>query len=208
MAANLFTGLNISTWVIWTYFGIGLGPFLIWVYTPVFSSIPPSSFATGVYGNQVFLFRSAAFWFGTLYATLLALLPRYIIRYFRQNYFAHDIDLMRLVRRFHPEVDPSTHPLLGGKFQPKIERDESGETARGEIPLGDMKKAENGESRSRHKANPSQTSVDGFGRHPSARGSAVDSESWLACFVLTSQCLPVFHATRHVVSTLQWKKAE
>jgi phospholipid-translocating ATPase len=188
MVANLFTGLNIFTWVGWTYFGIALGIFLVWVYTAVFSSIPPSSFVTGVYGNQVFLFRSYAFWFGVIFATLLALLPRYILRYFKQNYFPDDLDVMRLVRKYHSDADPATHPLLGGKFHERTAKQaESAGTPTQStpdvIPMEPMEpvpsKMEEGEgkaplARKLFKTHSNATSK--MGRHPSARGSAVDSE--------------------------------
>ncbi|WRT65198.1 uncharacterized protein IL334_002141 [Kwoniella shivajii] len=119
MVANLFTGLNIDSWTRWTWFGIFFGPILVWLFTAVYSIIPPSSFYTGVYGNDVFLFRSAAFWLGWPFVLVVALLPRYIIRYLDQNAFGDDIAKMRLVRKYHPEADPYTHPSLGGKLGEK-----------------------------------------------------------------------------------------
>jgi phospholipid-translocating ATPase len=187
MVANFFTGLNIYAWVGWTYFGILLGPFLVWVYTAVFSSIPPRSFVTGVYGNQVFLFRSYAFWFGWPFVLVVALLPRYFIRVARQNYFADDIDLMRLVRRINPEIDPATHPMLGGKFAEK-EKTEEVESDRGDIPMKELQggvvdvKAQTPMAVDEEVGRPSigagrpSMSSARFGMHGSARGSAVDSE--------------------------------
>jgi phospholipid-translocating ATPase len=190
MVANLFTGLNIFTWVGWTYFGIAFGIFLVWVYTAVFASIPPSSFVTGVYGNQVLLFRSYAFWFGVIYATLLALLPRLFIRFIMQNYLPDDIDVMRLVRKFHPEADPQTHPKLGGNFHEKTFKPtdsnetptQGSESAPNVIPMEPIpSKVEEGENKPTSvkkglfKTHSNATSR--MGRHPSARGSAVDSES-------------------------------
>ncbi|WVQ83909.1 hypothetical protein IAT38_006053 [Cryptococcus sp. DSM 104549] len=129
MVANLFSGLNIDAWTGWVWFAVWFGPFLIWVFTAVYSIIPPSSFYTGVYGNDVFLFRSAAFWFGWPFAVVIALLPRYIFRTFRQNILPYDVDTMRLVRKYHPEADLYSHPLLGGKLgQPEGEDIEAGET--------------------------------------------------------------------------------
>ncbi|KAL7423375.1 hypothetical protein Q5752_002678 [Cryptotrichosporon argae] len=116
MVANLFSGLNIDAWTGWVWFAVFLGPFLIWVFTAIYSIIPPSSFYTGIYGNDIWLFRSAAFWFGWPLVLVLALLPRYIIKAVKQNYIPTDVELMRLVRKYHPEADPATHPLLGGKL--------------------------------------------------------------------------------------------
>lgn len=116
MIANLFSGLNIDAWSWWVVFGVWVGPVLIWLFTAIYSVIPPSSFYTGVYGNDVFLFRSAAFWFGWPFVIVFSLMPRYLIKYAKQNIFPNDIDIMRLVRKYHPEADPFTDPMLGGKL--------------------------------------------------------------------------------------------
>ncbi|WVO15675.1 hypothetical protein L204_103336 [Cryptococcus depauperatus] len=123
MVANLFSGLNIDAWTGWVWFAVWFGPFLVWVFTAIYSIIPPSSFYTGVYGNDVFLFRSAAFWFGWPFVLVIALLPRYLIRTFRQNIVPNDVDTMRLVRKYQPDINLYTHPMLGGKLAPKDELD-------------------------------------------------------------------------------------
>ncbi|ORY23821.1 putative phospholipid-translocating ATPase [Naematelia encephala] len=119
MVANLFSGLNMDTWTGWAWFAIWFGPFLVWVYTAIYSIIPPSSFYTGVYGNDVFLFRSAAFWFGFPFVIVISLLPRYLLKTFKQNVRPNDVELMRLVRKFQPTVDLERHPMLGGKLSEK-----------------------------------------------------------------------------------------
>ncbi|KAK4685890.1 phospholipid-translocating ATPase, partial [Tremellales sp. Uapishka_1] len=149
LVANFFIGLNIDNWNGWVIFAILFGPVLIWLFTAIYSIITPASFYTGVYGNDVFLFRSAAFWFGWPFAVIIALLPRLLYRAIRQNYLPNDIDLMRLVRTFHPEVDVETHPLLGGKlgddvdenrprtdFGPNAEAHEPGHE--GEVEMNDL----------------------------------------------------------------------
>ncbi|WVF70430.1 hypothetical protein IAT40_005220 [Kwoniella sp. CBS 6097] len=133
MVANLFTGLNIDSWTGWTYFGILFGPVLIWLFTAIYSIIPPSSFYTGVYGNDTFLFRSAAFWFGWPFVFVIAMLPRYMIRYLNQNVYGDDIDLMRLVRKYHPGIDPFNHPMLGGKLSKKDKEEFENEDEDGDL---------------------------------------------------------------------------
>lgn len=192
MVANFFTGLNIFAWVGWTYFGILFGPALVWVYTAVFSSIPPSSFVTGVYGNQVFLFRSYAFWFGWPFVIVIALMPRYFIRFARQNLFPDDIDQMRLVRMYQPEADPATHPLLGGKLAEKAEGGPEADTAAAagdgiqmqqinpsKVEEANGKPLPQSEQEGRPSMHHPRSSMSSgrFGRHGSARGSQVDSES-------------------------------
>ncbi|WWD21912.1 hypothetical protein CI109_106400 [Kwoniella shandongensis] len=125
MVANLFSGLNIEAWTGWVWFAVWVGPFLVWVFTAIYSIIPPSSFYTGVYGNDVFLFRSAAYWFGWPFVVVVALLPRYLIKTFKQNIVPNDVDTMRLVRKYQPDVNMYTHPMLGGKLQEKKGQPES-----------------------------------------------------------------------------------
>lgn len=116
MAANLFSGLNIDAWSWWVVFAVWVGPFLIWVFTPIYSVVPPTTYISGVYGNDVFLFRSAAYWFAWPFVLILALMPRYLIKFSKQNLWPNDIDTMRLVRKYNPDVDPYTHPMLGGRL--------------------------------------------------------------------------------------------
>ena len=198
MVANLFTGLNIDTWTGWTWFAIWFGPFLVWVYTAIFSIIPPSAFYTTVYGNQVFLFRSAAFWFGWPFALLIALLPRYLIRTYIQNFASNDIETMRLVRRFNPSIDPATHPLLGGKLRTKatggtdlVEEEPEQED---HIPMTDLEGGYKPSRPSLGEPRPSMQSAR-FGMHSSARGSQVDSEYVVAMFA-NGQCPLDFHVSQ------------
>ena len=161
-----------------------------------FSIIKPSSFVTGVHGNDTFLFGSYSFWFGWPFVLIIALLPRYLIRVCRQNFFPDDIDLMRLVRRFHPDVDPATHPMMGGKLaaaamgkQPDEDVvDNSDEIRMKELNANTAAASESEYARKRAEEEgiqgrpsiglprSSMTSAR-LGMHGSARGSQVDSES-------------------------------
>lgn len=117
MMANLFSGLNIDAWSWWVVFAVWVGPFLIWVFTAIYSIVPPTTYNSGVYGNDLFLFRSAAYWFGWPFVLIISLLPRYLIKYGKQNIFPNDIDIMRLVRKYQPGVDVNNDPRLGGKLR-------------------------------------------------------------------------------------------
>lgn len=203
MVANFFNGLNVYSWNWWTFGAILLGPFLVWVFTAIYSIIPPSSFYTGVYGNDVFLFRSAAYWFGWPFVLIIALLPRYLFKWFQQNIIPNDVDTMRLVRKYSPDVDPATHPLLGGKLQEKAagERPEdqdrpqpvSAEAHKGhdqmeDIPLTDLEGQRPRGIAGMLMSRPSQRSQQSgrYAQSSSARGSQVDSESLVPFFPLTS----------------------
>jgi phospholipid-translocating ATPase len=196
MVANLFHALNVDHWNWWTLGAIALGPFLVWVFTAVYSVIPPSSFYTGVYGNDVFLFRSAFFWFGIPLVIIIALLPRYLIRTLKVNFKPNDIETMRLVRKYRADVNPYTHPLLAGKLQEKgvdegvdaVRADahtdiEAGRTD--EIPMSEFEQGYSMASQPNSPVTPkkgrpsieSQRPTSRYGQNPAARGSQVDSES-------------------------------
>ena len=164
MAANLFSGLNINAWNGWVWFAVLFGPALVWLFTAIYSIIQPSSFYTGVYGNDIFLFRSYAFWFGWPFVLIISLLPRFLFKVWGQNVAPDDIGTMRLVRRFQPDVDPAKHPLLGGKLREEKEDGAETEERRGDIQMSQ-----------RPGLGPTPSSR--FGMHQSARGSGVDSES-------------------------------
>jgi len=169
MVANLFSGLNIDAWTGWVYFAVAFGPILIWLFTIVYSVISPSSFYTGVYGNDSFLFPSAAFWFGFILVIVLALLPRYLIRTFHQNIVPGDVDTMRLVRKYSPQVDVYNHPMLGGKLG------EHPAEVNGEIAMKEV----NHSGEDHFDSQPSYDGRPSMSGRPSgtyARGSQVDSE--------------------------------
>jgi phospholipid-translocating ATPase len=196
MVANGFTALNISAWTLWTWVAILFGPVLVWLFTAIYTIIPPSSFNTGVYGNDYYLFRSAAFWFGWPFVFVIALLPRYLVRFYRQAVHPNDLDAMRSIRKYDKQVDLERHPLLGGKLsekamgaspavQAEAEREAKGGSKEG-IPLG--KTSGEGEgggggemdsyamtSRPANKPRVS-TGSNRFGQIGTARGSQVDSE--------------------------------
>jgi phospholipid-translocating ATPase len=181
MVANAFHAINIRAWTGWTYFAIALGPFLVWVYTAIFSIIPPSSFATGVYGNDVFLFRSAAYWFGWIYVFVIALLPRYLFLHIKLIYFPDKIDELRLVRKYHPEIDFATHPM----FNPDTPANGENGTE-GEIPMDNLKKVKSKASAKSSRSVQARPSIGAprasmssarFGANASARGSQLDSKS-------------------------------
>lgn len=114
MVANAYTGFNIHAWNSWVAFAILFGPVLIWVYTAIYSIIPPSSFATFAYGNTTYLFPAAYFWFGVILTFVIALLPTYLWQAYKEIYRPTDVDVLNQVRRFRPDVDIATDPSLGG----------------------------------------------------------------------------------------------
>ncbi|KAF8514068.1 phospholipid-translocating ATPase [Gautieria morchelliformis] len=115
MVANVFNGLNTHAWTGWVWFAVSIGIILVWVYTAIYSLISPSAIATPVYGNQVFLFRSPIFYFSMFLAFFLALAPRFLFKAIQIQYWPTDIDILKEVRRSHPDLDFRDHLLLGGR---------------------------------------------------------------------------------------------
>ena len=199
MVANLFSGLNILEWNWWTLFAVLFGPVLVWAFTGIYSLVSPGWFYTGVYGNDVFLFRSAAFWFGWIFVTVVALMPRAFIKWWSQTISPSDTDTMRALHKFHPnDIDVWTDPMLGGKLR-EDPRDESrpldmgqdleheqhqadvfgdggaGVRTSNDIPLHDLE-AGGRNPRAANRQSRQSFQSQRFGQIHSARGSQVDSE--------------------------------
>ena len=66
-------------------------------------------------GNNVYLFPSALYWFSIPLAFFLALLPRFLMKAIKSYYWPSDIDILKEIRRSHPDLDFQHHPLLGGR---------------------------------------------------------------------------------------------
>ncbi|KAG9001427.1 hypothetical protein FRB94_004792 [Tulasnella sp. JGI-2019a] len=105
LVVNLFNGLNTYAWTGWVWFAVYIGIILVWAYTGIYSLISPGWFHTWVYGNEHYLFHSADFWLGILLATPLALLPHYAIKAYKVLYHPDDLDVLRWLRKNHPEHD-------------------------------------------------------------------------------------------------------
>jgi len=97
------------------WFAVSIGVLLVWGYTGIYSLVSPGWFWTPAYGNSYFLFRSVLFWFCIPLAFALALLPRFMIKSIRSYYWPSDLDLLKEIKRSHPEYDFAHHPLLGGR---------------------------------------------------------------------------------------------
>jgi len=117
MIVNAFNGLNTRAWTVWVWFSVSIGVVLVWLYTAIYSVIKPTTFYTKAYGNTHFLFRSAYFWFCIPLVFFLALLPRVLAKQLRLMERPNDIDIMRAIRKEHPNLDIANDPQLGGRFK-------------------------------------------------------------------------------------------
>lgn len=113
-AANFYNGLNTHSWNWWVLAGVLIGPVLITLYTAVYSAFTPGFIWTYVLGNNSFLWPSVYFWLGMLFTILLSLLPRYLYRFYSENYYPSDIDILAYVAKRDPNqcVAPRSPPSL------------------------------------------------------------------------------------------------
>ena len=68
-------------------------------------------------GNYYLLFTSSDFWFGIILTLFLALTPRYLDKAVRFAFFPTDFDILRWIRKKHPERDFANEPQLGGNLK-------------------------------------------------------------------------------------------
>ncbi|KAG8858770.1 hypothetical protein FRB96_004907 [Tulasnella sp. 330] len=113
---NLFNGLNTFAWTGWVWFSVSIGIILVWAYTAIYSLISPGWFHTWVYGNDHYLFQSADFWFGIMIATPLAIGPHYVFKAIKVLYYPDDIDMLRWLRKTHPEHDIASDTQITGRL--------------------------------------------------------------------------------------------
>ncbi|KAH9832873.1 phospholipid-translocating P-type ATPase [Rhodofomes roseus] len=125
-AANLFNGMNTHAWTGWVFFAVALGLVLVWAYTGIYSAITPGWFATPVYGNDHYLWPSAYFWFGIILTVVLALLPRFLAKAYKQSFDPSDLDRVRYLHKYYPDHDFSKDRLPSNpgnaKVQPALRR--------------------------------------------------------------------------------------
>ncbi|KAF9014178.1 phospholipid-translocating ATPase [Cyathus striatus] len=109
MVANIFAGFSATAWNGWVFFAVLIGILIVWLYTAIYSAIPPSYSVTFLYGNDPILFTSAHFWFGTILTFLVALLPRYIAKAWKFGFAPDDIDMIRYKYKQEPWTDFSQY---------------------------------------------------------------------------------------------------
>ncbi|KAK4698681.1 phospholipid-translocating ATPase, partial [Phenoliferia sp. Uapishka_3] len=113
-AANMYNGLNTRSWTWWVFGSVLFGPVIILIYSAVYAALPPSLIQTTTYGYNTFWWPSAYFWLGSLFTIVLSLLPRYLYRFVKENYYPTDIDILG----WTDKVDP-THDWIHDPYMPK-----------------------------------------------------------------------------------------
>jgi len=133
MVVNAFNGLNTSAWTGWVFFAVLIGPILIWLFTVVYSDISPGWFYVAVFGNNRFLFRSAYFWLCNLFVFFICLLPRYLAKAAKLSFWPDDLDILRVIKKYNPDIDVASHPMLGGHWRPMQAKSDPGGNSNNDI---------------------------------------------------------------------------
>ncbi|KAG9288261.1 hypothetical protein G9A89_021292 [Geosiphon pyriformis] len=106
MLANLFTGFNMQSWTVFHYVTVIGSIALIYVYVAVYTQIPISD----VYGFDEVVYGGAVFWFCMALTIVIAILPRYVVRYVQRLLKPHDIDIVQEICKQDPDHDFTIDP--------------------------------------------------------------------------------------------------
>lgn len=107
LAANAYNGLNTRAWNWWVFGGVIAGPVIIIIYTAVYASFAPSLLWTYVYGYNTFWWPSPYYWLSTAASIVLSLAPRYLYRFYTENYYQTDIDILTWTAKTDPKQSVS-----------------------------------------------------------------------------------------------------
>lgn len=105
LIANVFVGMDARAWNWWIFGTVWVGPFLIFIFAPIYAAFPPGTLWTYSWGNNYSLYRSAPFWFSGILVFCIALLPKFIWRFIRSTYFPNDIEIVRQIYKRDPNHD-------------------------------------------------------------------------------------------------------
>lgn len=126
LLANLYCALDTLAWTWWIVFAVSIGPFLIFVFAPIYAAFPPALAYTYSWGNNYALYRSVQFWFAGIFTVFLGILPRLLFEYFRMLIAPTDIDLLRIVDSRDPDHDYIHDQRMPGMraaqaYEPEVE---------------------------------------------------------------------------------------
>lgn len=133
LCANLFVGLNVRAYPWWMVAAILIGPIVFNIFAPVYAALPPNT-SWNSYGNNYYLYYSFIFWMGGIFAIVLSLLPRFIYRYVQENYYPHDLDILRYTDKIDPNHDYVNDPRMPTKRARAQYADANGNCASNGLP--------------------------------------------------------------------------
>lgn len=112
LVANFYIGMDIKSWNWWIFACIWIGPVLIFIFAPIYAAFSPTVIWTYSYGNNHNLYRSAIFWFSGICVFCLALLPKFLLKFFQSTYFPDDIEIVRQIYKRDPNHDFVRDPAM------------------------------------------------------------------------------------------------
>lgn len=126
--ANLYCGLEALAWTWWIVFAVFIGPVLIFIFAPIYAAFPPSVIWTFSYSNNYRLYRSIQFWFGSIWANVVCMLPRLVYEYFHMLFFPTDAEVVRMIDIKDPNHDYVHDPRMPGiraaqAYEPEADMD-------------------------------------------------------------------------------------
>ncbi|WFD32333.1 P-type phospholipid transporter [Malassezia sp. CBS 17886] len=130
--ANLYCGLDALSWTWWIVFAVAIGPFVLFVFAPIYAAFPPSLIWTYSWGNNELLYASGQFWFANIFTVFLCLLPRLLYEYYRMLLFPTDTDIVRVIdiqEPNHDYVHDARMPGLRAAQAYESEADHDGDTS-------------------------------------------------------------------------------
>ncbi|EIW75489.1 phospholipid-translocating P-type ATPase [Coniophora puteana RWD-64-598 SS2] len=98
LTANCYVGMNTNYWTFITWIVIICSSLVMMVWVVVYSFLPPDNFfsETGAFVDEVQnLFSNVTFWSTVVFSTLVALAPRFIIKFVVSGYMPLDKDIVR-----------------------------------------------------------------------------------------------------------------
>ena len=112
--ANMYTGLNSRAWTWWIFAAVWIGPFVVFIFQPIYAAFSPTFLWTYGWGNNQLLYPSIQFWAMGIFCIVLSLMPQFILKHLRQVYYPTDIDILRYVDKVDPHHDYVNDPRMPG----------------------------------------------------------------------------------------------
>ncbi|TFK63346.1 phospholipid-translocating P-type ATPase [Pluteus cervinus] len=121
---NIAIGVSATAWTGWIFFAVFIGLIAAWIFTPVYSAIPPSDADSLLYGDDFLLFHSAVFWFAVIFVLIVAVMPRIIAKAWRIGFNPDDINIIRYAVKkgtYHkPTPEDRVDSSLAGLRRPAL----------------------------------------------------------------------------------------
>lgn len=114
LVANLYCGIDTLAWTWWIVFAVFIGPVILLIFTPIYSSLSPQTVWTYSYGINATMWNTIQFWMGSTFCIFLCLAPRILFEYFKMLFFPSDTELVRLLDIRDPKHDYIHDPDMPG----------------------------------------------------------------------------------------------